>query len=101
MLEGTYEYYRLFSGGKYDGNLELKEEYGINPADEDEVIVTVGPYAYNLVDQHFMGARDPRIKAQFSLYYAVSNVLVRETKARTLHRKIYIGSRDPIFLPES
>jgi len=111
VLEGTYGYYRLFSGGKYDrslvleglgkeflgpryimfrrwpscgatlsvieGALELKEEYGINPADVDEVIVTVGPYTYNLVGQHFIGARDPRIKAQFSLYYAVSNVLVR------------------------
>ena len=60
-----------------DGTLELKEEYGINAKNIDEVIVTVGPYAYNLVGQHFIGAKDPRIKAQFSLYYAVSNVLVR------------------------
>ncbi|MEM2704202.1 MAG: MmgE/PrpD family protein [Candidatus Bathyarchaeia archaeon] len=77
-----------------DGTLKLKEEEQIEPENIDEIIVVVGPYAYNLTGQPFTTSENPVVKAQFSLQYAVANVILRGRPTLKHYRMEYIS--DPL-----
>ncbi|MEM2320871.1 MAG: MmgE/PrpD family protein [Candidatus Bathyarchaeia archaeon] len=84
-----------------DGALELKEEYKISAEDVNEVVVIVGPYAYNLAGQPFKDAADPKVKSQFNVQYGVANVLVRgRPKLEHYTEKYIFDAKIQNFLPK-
>jgi 2-methylcitrate dehydratase PrpD len=84
-----------------DGALELKEKNGIRAEDIEEVVITVGPYAYNLVGQPFAEVKYPQVKAQFSVQYGVANVLVRgRPKLEHYTEKYILAPEIQNFLPK-
>jgi len=82
--------------GSTDVVLGLVEEYAIEPAAIDRIVVTVPPYAHKLVGHPFQVGSNPKVNAQFSIAYCVANALLR--KCSKLPHFEESAIRDPSIL---
>lgn len=64
--------------GSTDAILEIMREENLSAEDIERIKVIVPPYTYKLVGHPFQVGSNPKVNAQFSIQYCVTNAMVRK-----------------------
>lgn len=80
--------------------LQMVAEADLNPGRIRRIEVRLPPYAYRLVGHPFVIGANPRVDAQFSVRYCVSNALVRKASKLRHFRPEQIDDRDVLDVVE-